>query len=194
MTSGGGPPPAPSGERDDSYWRENLAPEEYHILREAGTEEKGSGEYDKHYPKQGYYACRGCDLPLYSFAAKFDSGCGWPAFDRCYASNEFNPEKVESHIVVQSDSSTGEPRAEISCRRCRGHLGHVFFNEGGTVDERHCVNSRAVRYRDGDSPVSLEGAKEINKEFSLRTEAGADLVAESIKRTVKEREDVVPGK
>ena len=63
-------------------WKQSLTPEEYHVIREKGTERPGTGEYDKQYPKEGYFACRACGNPLYSAQSKFNSGCGWPAFDK----------------------------------------------------------------------------------------------------------------
>ncbi|EOD33826.1 putative peptide methionine-R-sulfoxide reductase, partial [Emiliania huxleyi CCMP1516] len=109
--------------------REQLSDEEYYVLRQKGTEYPGSGKYDKFYPKAGHFVCGGCGAPLYSAAAKFDSGCGWPAFDRI------------------TDTSLGMRRVEILCGSCGGHLGHVF--EGETrftrTNERHCVNSASVR-------------------------------------------------
>ena len=68
--------------RTEEEWKSFLTEKEYKILRLKATEKHGSGEYDNHYPKSGYYACKGCSFPLYSFAAKFDSGCGWPAYNK----------------------------------------------------------------------------------------------------------------
>ena len=70
--------------KSDAEWRQALSPVQYNILRQKGTEPPRSGEYDKFYPKEGYFACAGCGNPLYSAQSKFDSGCGWPAFDKCY--------------------------------------------------------------------------------------------------------------
>ena len=69
-------------EKSDEEWKSTLSEKEYKILRLRKTESVGSGEYDKHYPRSGYYSCKGCDFPLYSFAAKYDSGCGWPAYNK----------------------------------------------------------------------------------------------------------------
>merc|ERR1712196_311094 len=115
--------------------------------RNKGTEPGRSGEYDKHYPKSGYYVCKGCGFPLYSFAAKFDSGCGWPAYDKCYHS-----EKYGCHVAFEHDNSYGMLRTEILCKRCDGHLGHVFFGEVKPSGERHCVNSASVKYIDEKEP------------------------------------------
>lgn len=82
--------------------------------------------------KEGHFVCRGCKTPLYSAKAKFDSGCGWPAFDKCYKGS------INTHV----DSSMGMRRVEITCATCGGHLGHVFEGERMTdTNERHCVNS-----------------------------------------------------
>ena len=68
--------------KTDEEWKSCLTVKEFKILRQGATEKVGSGEYNKHYPKSGYYSCKGCDFPLYSFAAKYDSGCGWPAYNK----------------------------------------------------------------------------------------------------------------
>lgn len=113
-------------------WRQLLSPEEYHVIRQKGTERPGTGEYDGFYPKEGYFACRACGNPLYSAESKFRSGCGWPAFDKCY----------ENAVKTKTDISFGMRRIEIMCNRCDGHLGHVFEGERMTpTNERHCVNS-----------------------------------------------------
>ena len=107
------------------------------MLRNKGTERPGTGEYNRFYPKEGYFACRGCGNPLYSADAKFKSGCGWPAFDKCYT----------NAIKTHTDNSLGMQRVEIMCAKCNGHLGHVFRGEGFTkTNERHCVNSISVKY------------------------------------------------
>ena len=113
-------------------------------------------EFDKFYPKQGHFVCAGCGQPLYTAAAKFDSGCGWPAFDKI----------VEGSVVTQTDNTLGMTRIEIMCSSCGGHLGHVFQNEGFTPTmERHCVNSISVKYTDASLPEGkaeaavLEGRK-----------------------------------
>merc|ERR1711862_829105 len=118
-------------------WKQSLTPAEFNILRDKGTERPFSGEYNKHYPKKGYYVCKGCDLPLYSWASKFDSGCGWPAYNACYHSEKMGA----CHVAFIEDKSFGMTRTEILCQRCGGHLGHVFYGEkGGSPDsERHCV-------------------------------------------------------
>ena len=131
----------------DAEWKENLQPNEYEVLRQKGTEPQG-GEYDKFYPKpgEGYFACRGCRAPLYSAEAKFNSGCGWPAFDKCYAG------AVETTV----DESHGMQRIEITCANCAGHLGHVFVGEVAHIKERHCVNSVSVKFVKGTLDLKEE--------------------------------------
>ena len=138
----------PDKATSDSEWRRQLNPHEYHVLREKGTEPKG-GEYDAFYPaaSDGHFACRGCGRPLYSAAAKFKSGCGWPAFDRCY----------KNAVDVTVDESHGLYRIEITCAGCDGHLGHVFAGERMTSsNERHCVNSVSVTFVKGAPPCAEE--------------------------------------
>ena len=105
----------------DAEWKKKLSREQYHILREKGTEMAYSGKYDKYYPTEGHFACAGCGNPLYSSKAKFDSGCGWPAFDRCYASavktkidNSFGMQRIEDYV----QQLLRPPRTRI-CGRAR---------------------------------------------------------------------------
>uniref|UniRef100_A0A7S0P3N8 Peptide-methionine (R)-S-oxide reductase n=1 Tax=Calcidiscus leptoporus TaxID=127549 RepID=A0A7S0P3N8_9EUKA len=136
--------------RTAEEWQQLLSPHEFNILRKKGTEYPGTGEYDKFYPKEGHFACAACPQPLYSAQSKFDSGCGWPAFDKI----------VEGAVVTRTDRSLGMARVEIMCGNCGGHLGHVFEGEGFTPTmERHCVNSASVRYVDEPLPASLSEAK-----------------------------------
>jgi peptide-methionine (R)-S-oxide reductase len=131
--------------KTDEEWREELDANEYTVLREKGTELAGTGEYDKFFPKkhEGHFCCRGCGQPLYSADSKFNSGCGWPAFDKCY----------KGALVTEVDGSLGMRRIEIMCSGCGGHLGHVFEGERFTeTNERHCVNSLSIKFvKDGES-------------------------------------------
>ena len=121
-------------------WRKVLSRQEFNVLREKGTERPGSGEYDGFYPKEGHFVCRGCGNPIYSAEAKFQSGCGWPAFDKCY----------KGSIRTETDVTLGMKRVEIMCGACDGHLGHVFEGERMTpTNERHCVNSVSIKFVDG---------------------------------------------
>ena len=132
----------------EEEWKKQLSKAEYQVLRLKGTEPRG-GEYDHFYPAaaEGYFVCRGCKTPLYSAAAKFKSGCGWPAFDKCYANS----------VKTYTDNTHGMRRIEITCATCDGHLGHVFEGEGFTsTNERHCVNSISVKFVKGDPPSTAE--------------------------------------
>ncbi|MES1916082.1 MAG: Peptide methionine sulfoxide reductase B5 [Cercozoa sp. M6MM] len=120
----------------EAEWRAKLTPEQFKVLRQKGTERPGSGEYNKHYPEHGTYACAGCGTPLFRASHKFDSGCGWPAFFDCI------PGKVARHPDADGF------RVEIVCASCGGHLGHVFQGEGfrTPTNERHCVNSVSLKF------------------------------------------------
>jgi len=121
----------------DTQWRDRLTPEQYHVLREAGTERAFTGKYDKHYDA-GEYVCAGCGTKLFESDAKYNSGCGWPAFTR-----PAEDQKVEE----RRDTSYGMIRTEVLCSNCGGHLGHVFPD--GPPDDggmRYCINSAALNF------------------------------------------------
>ncbi|GAB4101796.1 peptide-methionine (R)-S-oxide reductase MsrB [Micromonospora taraxaci] len=121
--------------RTEDEWRVRLTPEEFHVLREHGTERPWVGEYVDT-KTQGVYHCRACGLELFSSDTKFDSHCGWPSFD----------DAIPGRVKEIEDRSLGMARTEIRCARCDSHLGHVFHGEGFTPkDTRHCVNSISVR-------------------------------------------------
>ncbi|WP_431976367.1 peptide-methionine (R)-S-oxide reductase MsrB [Micromonospora haikouensis] len=121
--------------RTEDEWRVRLSPEEFRVLREAGTERPWTGEYvDTKTP--GTYRCRACGAQLYPSDTKFDSHCGWPSFD----------DAIPGAVKEIEDDSHGMRRTEIRCARCDSHLGHVFRGEGFTPkDTRHCVNSISIR-------------------------------------------------
>ncbi len=126
--------------RTKEEWKEKLSPEEYHILREAGTEPAfRNAFYDN--KKEGIYYCGGCSLPLYSSNTKFDSGTGWPSF---YA--PIDPKLVERKM----DRRYGMERVEVVCAQCDSHLGHIFPYEGVPTEERHCLNSLALDFKQTD--------------------------------------------
>ncbi|KAK3268294.1 hypothetical protein CYMTET_23193 [Cymbomonas tetramitiformis] len=133
-------------------WKKELTREEYYVLREKGTERPRTGKYDSFYPDTGYFVCAGCGNPLYSAESKFKSGCGWPAFDKCF----------KGGVDIEVDNTLGMRRVEILCGKCDGHLGHVFEGERMTpTNERHCVNSISVKFVDEPIPEGLEEAKVV---------------------------------
>ena len=128
----------------DSEWREKLTPEQFHILREKGTERAFTGKYDKFY-EDGEYYCAGCGAKLFESDAKYNSGCGWPAFT--------HPSDGGA-VAEHRDTSHGMIRTEVTCANCDGHLGHVFPDgpreQGGL---RYCINSGAIAFepeKDGE--------------------------------------------
>jgi len=127
----------------ESTWAKILSAQDYQVLREKGTERAGTGKLNKFY-EEGLYKCKGCGQPLYASAMKFDSGCGWPAFDR----------ELPGAVERTEDNSYGMRRVEITCSNCGGHLGHVFTGEGFTeTNTRHCVNSVSVTFEGKDGKV-----------------------------------------
>lgn len=121
--------------KTEAEWLELLGEEKYQILRKKGTERPFTGTYNIHNEK-GQYQCSACQALLFESEAKFDSGCGWPAFDRA----------VEGSIEYIKDSSYGMLRTEILCSNCGSHLGHVF-NDGPTpTGQRYCVNSLSMGF------------------------------------------------
>ena len=119
----------------DSEWRKRLGPERYRILREAGTERPYSSPLNKEH-RRGNFACAGCGLPLFSSTTKFDSGTGWPSF--------FRP--LPNAIVTRADHSLLMERTEVLCRRCGGHLGHVFDDGPRPTGLRYCMNGLALKF------------------------------------------------
>ncbi len=122
---------------DDAEWRRRLTPQEYAVLRQAGTERAFTGEYwDDH--SEGVYACRACDAELFRSDEKFDSHCGWPSF--------FAP-LAQDRVEYLEDTSLGMRRVEVRCAACGSHLGHLFEGEGydTPTDQRFCINSISLR-------------------------------------------------
>jgi peptide-methionine (R)-S-oxide reductase len=126
----------------DAEWREKLSPEQYRVLREAGTERAFTGKYEKN-KAAGEYVCAGCGQPLFQSEAKYDSGSGWPSFTRPAQDGA-----VEEH----RDMGHGMVRTEVVCAKCEGHLGHVFpdgpRDQGGL---RYCINSASLDFKPEDN-------------------------------------------
>ena len=148
------PETTPEVQLSDEEWRQRLAPEQYQVLRHGATEPAWSGEL-LHVDGDGMFHCAGCGADLFSTDAKFDSGSGWPSFDRAVA---------EGTIVEKADHSHFMVRTEINCARCGGHLGHVFDDGPTDTGVRYCVNSLALDFGptdgdDGSGEPAGEGAE-----------------------------------
>jgi len=122
-------------QKTDSDWRKTLTSEQYRVLRQHGTERAGSSPLDKEYDK-GTYVCAGCNSPLFTSDTKFNSGTGWPSF---YA-------PIEDAVGTTIDNSLFMTRVEVHCRRCGGHLGHVFQDGPQPTGERYCMNGVAMKF------------------------------------------------
>ena len=116
-------------------WREKLSPEQFHILREKGTERDFTGKYDKN-KAAGQYRCAGCGEPLFDSQTKYESGSGWPSF--------WAP--MDRAVETTSDTSHGMMRTEVHCARCGGHLGHVFPDGPRPTGQRYCMNGAALKF------------------------------------------------
>ncbi len=123
-------------EKPEETWKQELSEEQYRILREKGTEAPHTGKYNLHF-EDGEYSCAACNTTLFDSEAKFESGCGWPSFDRA----------PEGKIEYVQDKSFGMIRTEILCANCGSHLGHVFDDGPTDTGQRFCVNSASLNFK-----------------------------------------------
>ena len=131
----------------EAEWRERLSPEQYHILREGGTERAFTGKYEKN-KAEGLYKCAGCGLPLFDSGTKYNSGSGWPSF---------TAPADQQNVNMHQDSSHGMVRTEVTCARCAGHLGHVFPDGPGPEGLRYCINSASLALEPEDEVGDKSG-------------------------------------
>jgi peptide-methionine (R)-S-oxide reductase len=121
--------------KTEAEWQKTLTPEQFSVLRKHGTERAGTSPLDKTYTA-GTYECAGCGLPLFTSETKFNSGTGWPSF---YA-------PIPDAIAISTDRSFFMTRTEVHCRRCGGHLGHVFDDGPAPTGKRYCMNGVALNF------------------------------------------------
>ena len=128
--------------KSEDEWKAQLTSEQYHVVREKGTERPYSGEFWD-YKELGIYSCIGCGTDLFLSDTKFDSGCGWPSY--------FKP--INDHVITEHrDASLGVVRTEVVCSKCDAHLGHVFPDGPPPTGLRYCINSVSIDFRKSGSP------------------------------------------
>lgn len=128
--------------KSDAEWKAELTPEQYRVMRQAGTEAPFSGAYDQCW-EAGVYHCAGCGHALFDSKSKFNAGCGWPSF---------HSELEEANIVQRADHSHGMSRIELLCRNCGAHLGHIFPDGPPPTGMRYCINSVSLDFQAADAP------------------------------------------
>ena len=121
--------------KSESEWHNELSDEEFRVLRKKSTELPFTEQYNNHFDK-GIYRCRACDTPLFDSESKFESGCGWPSYNKA----------LPGALEFIKDNSHGMIRTEIVCAKCGGHQGHVFNDGPSSTGERYCVNSVSIRF------------------------------------------------
>lgn len=134
MASAASPAGEPAWDLSESEWRQRLSPEAFDVLRREGTERPFTSALLEE-KRDGAFVCKGCELPLFSSATKYESGTGWPSF--------WEPASEEA-VATETDRSYGMIRTEVSCRRCGSHLGHVFPDGPQPTGERYCINSLSL--------------------------------------------------
>jgi peptide-methionine (R)-S-oxide reductase len=122
-------------QKTDEEWKKTLTPEQFHVLREHGTERAGTSPLNVE-KREGIFACGGCGQPLFTSDTKYESGSGWPSFYR----------PIEGAIETTTDRSYGMTRVEAHCAQCGGHLGHVFPDGPKPTGERYCMNGVALKF------------------------------------------------
>ena len=125
-------------QKSEQEWRQTLTPEQFHVLREHGTERRGTSPLNKE-KREGTFLCAGCGQPLFSSDTKYESGTGWPSFWR----------SKENAVATTVDQSYGMTRVEVQCSRCGGHLGHVFPDGPEPTGMRYCMNGVALEFDPG---------------------------------------------